>query len=68
MGYKRSFCFFLLCLATPPAKQAIRKQVFFQERAKLMDKDSLEDAETSLQNMLRDFVNDKQNEVPEELR
>ncbi|CAM9144905.1 unnamed protein product [Scytosiphon promiscuus] len=48
--------------------EAIGKQVFFQERANLMDKDSLEDAETSLQNMLRDFVSDKQNEVPEELR
>lgn len=33
-----------------------------------MDKDALDDAETSLQNMLRDFVDDKKNEVPEELR
>lgn len=40
----------------------------FRERTNLMDKDALDDAETSLQNMLRDFVNDKKNEVPENLR
>lgn len=48
--------------------QAIGKQVFFRERSELMDKDSLEDAETSLQNMLHDFVYDDKNNVPEELR
>lgn len=48
--------------------QAIAKQVLFRERTNLMDKDSLEDAETSLQNMLRDFVRDRENEVPEDLR
>ncbi|CBJ27434.1 conserved unknown protein [Ectocarpus siliculosus] len=48
--------------------EAIRKQVFFRERSELMDKDSLEDAETSLQNMLHDFVYDDKNNVPEDLR
>lgn len=33
-----------------------------------MDEDSLADAETSLQNMLRDFVHDTHNEIPEDLR
>ncbi|CAM9801119.1 unnamed protein product, partial [Ectocarpus sp. 12 AP-2014] len=48
--------------------EAIGKQVFFRERSELMDKDSLEDAETSLQNMLHDFVYDDKNNVPEDLR
>lgn len=48
--------------------QAIAKQIFFRERTNLMDKDALDDAEMSLQNMLRDFVNDRQNEIPEDLR
>lgn len=48
--------------------QAIGKQVFFRERSELMDKDSLEDAETSLQNMLHDFVYDDKNNIPEDLR
>ncbi|CAB1118703.1 unnamed protein product [Ectocarpus sp. CCAP 1310/34] len=48
--------------------EAIGKQIFFRERSELMDKDSLEDAETSLQNMLHDFVYDDKNNVPENLR
>ncbi|CAM9536503.1 unnamed protein product [Ectocarpus fasciculatus] len=48
--------------------EAIGKQVFFRERSELMDKDSLEDAETSLQNMLHDFVYDDKNNIPEDLR
>lgn len=45
------------------------KQVLFRERHSfLVDQAALEDAETSLRNMLRDFVMDKQNKVPEEIR
>ena len=49
--------------------QAIAKQVLFRERQSyLVDEAAFRDAEMSLRNMLRDFVNERKNKVPEELR
>lgn len=49
------------------AGQAVVKNIFFRERSNLMDHAALEDAETSLKNMLRDFLEDSKI-VPEHLR
>ena len=44
------------------------KQVLFRERSNLMDVAAIDDAETSLQNMLRDFLSDKKNKIPDLIR
>lgn len=48
--------------------QAIVNQVLFQERSNLMDQAAYEDAETSLQNMIRDFVSEDRHGVDKDLR
>ena len=49
-------------------RQAILSQILFRERSNLMDRAAIDDAETSLQNMLRDFLSDKKNKVPDNIR
>lgn len=48
--------------------QAIVNQILFRERSNLMDRAAIDDAETSLQNMLRDFLGDKRNKIPDHIR
>lgn len=49
-------------------RQAIVNQILFRERSNLMDRAAIDDAETSLQNMLRDFLSDKKNKIPDHIR
>lgn len=46
--------------------QAIVNKVFFRQRSNLLDPEALEDAETTVRNMLRDYLESKN--VPERVR
>ncbi|CAM9896846.1 unnamed protein product, partial [Choristocarpus tenellus] len=48
--------------------KAIVNQVFFRQKLHIMDDSALEDAQVSLQNMLRDFLEDTGGDIPEEER